>query len=168
MRFIKYIHHYYQNKKITEKTIAMAKYLTFKRIYQRVWLLLSNLPMSGHGVRPWFVKMGGVKIMDPKRTFIGTGIGWDTVHPEKIIIESGVRLTARSCILTHFINPQNGDYTCGEVRIKKNAFIGTGTIITKPVTIGERAIVGAGSIVTKNIPDDEVWAGNPAKFIRKR
>lgn len=127
----------------------MAKYVTFKRIYQRVWLLLSNLPMSGHGVRPWFVKMGGVKVLDPKHTFIGTDIDWDTVHPEKIIIESGVRLTARSCILTHFINPQNGDYTCGEVRIKKNAFIGTGTIITKPVTIGERAIVGAGSIVTK-------------------
>lgn len=146
----------------------MAKYVTLKRIYQRVWLLLSNLPMSGHGVRPLFVKMGGVKIMDPKHTFIGTDIDWDTVHPEKIIIESGVRLTARSCILTHFINPQNGDYTCGEVRIKKNAFIGTGTIITKPVTIGERAIVGAGSIVTKNIPDDEVWAGNPARFIRKR
>lgn len=168
MRFIKYIHHYYQNKKITEKTIAMAKYVTLKRIYQRVWLLLSNLPMSGHGVRPWFVKMGGVKVLDPKHTFIGTDIDWDTVHPEKIIIESGVRLTARTCILTHFINPQNGDYTCGEVYIKKNAFIGTGTIITKPVTIGERAIVGAGSIVTKNIPDDEVWAGNPARFIRKR
>ena len=146
----------------------MAKYVTLKRIYQRVWLLLSNLPMSGHGVRPWFVKMGGVKVLDPKHTFIGTDIDWDTVHPEKIIIESGVRLTARSCILTHFINPQNGDYTCGEVRIKKNAFIGTGTIITKPVTIGERAIVGAGSIVTKNIPDDEVWAGNPARVIRKR
>lgn len=146
----------------------MAKYVTLKRIYQRLWLMISNLPMSGHGVRPWFVKMGGVKIMDPKHTFIGTDINWDTVHPDKIIIESGVRLTARSCILTHFINPQTGGFESGEVRIKKNAFIGTGTIITKPVTIGERAIVGAGSIVTKNIPDDEVWAGNPARFIRKR
>ena len=146
----------------------MARYITFKRIYQRIWLLLSNLPMSGHGVRPLFVKMGGVKIMDPKHTFIGTDIDWDTVHPEKIIIESGVRLTARTCILTHFINPQTGSFESGVVRIKKNAFIGTGTIITKPVTIGERTIVGAGSIVTKNIPDDEVWAGNPARFIRKR
>ena len=146
----------------------MAKYVTLKRIYQRLWLMISNLPMSGHGVRPWFVKMGGVKIMDPKHTFIGIDINWDTVHPDKIIIESGVRLTARSCILTHFINPQTGGFESGEVRIKKNAFIGTGTIITKPVTIGERAIVCAGSIVTKNIPDDEVWAGNPARFIRKR
>lgn len=97
----------------------MAKYVTFKRIYQRIWLLLSNLPMSGHGVRPWFVKFGGVKVLDPKHTFIGTDIGWDTVHPEKIVIESGVRLTSRTSILTHFINPQTGDYTCGEVRIKR-------------------------------------------------
>lgn len=33
---------------------------------------------------------------------------------------------------------------------------------------GENAIVGAGSIVTKDIPANEVWAGNPARFIRKR
>lgn len=38
----------------------------------------------------------------------------------------------------------------------------------KPVTIGEDAIVGAGSVVTKDIPAGEVWAGNPARFIRKR
>lgn len=112
-------------------------------------------------------KWGGVKILDPKHTFIGTDVGWDTVHPEKIIIESGVRITARTSILTHFINPLNGDYTSGEVRIKKNAFIGTNTIITKPVTIGERSVIGAGSVVTKDIPNDEVWAGNPAKLIRK-
>ena len=28
-------------------------------------------------------------------------------------------------------------------------------------------MVGAGSVVTKNIPAGEIWAGNPAKFIRK-
>ena len=43
-----------------------------------------------------------------------------------------------------------------------------GTMVVKPVTIGEGAIVGAGSIVTKDIPANEVWAGNPARFIRKR
>lgn len=84
------------------------------------------------------------------------------------IVEKGVRITAGTIVLTHFINPQTGSFDHGVVLIKRDAFIGTGTIITKPVTIGERAIVGAGSIVTKNIPDDEVWAGNPARFIRKR
>lgn len=41
------------------------------------------------------------------------------------------------------------------------------TIISKPVCIGDGAIVGSGSVVTKNIPAYEIWAGNPAKFIKK-
>lgn len=52
------------------------------------------------------------------------------------------------------------------VIIKDNAFIGAHSIILKGVTIGENSIVGAGSIVTKSIPDNQIWAGNPAKFIR--
>lgn len=48
-----------------------------------------------------------------------------------------------------------------------DAFIGAHSIILKGVTIGEAAIVGAGSVVTKSIPPREIWAGNPAKFIRK-
>ena len=53
------------------------------------------------------------------------------------------------------------------VLIRDGAFIGAHSIILKGVTIGEKSIVGAGSVVTKNIPDGEIWAGNPAKFIRK-
>lgn len=53
------------------------------------------------------------------------------------------------------------------ITICDNAFIGAHSIILKGVTIGEAAIVGAGSVVTKSIPPREVWAGNPAKFIRK-
>lgn len=53
------------------------------------------------------------------------------------------------------------------VKIKDGAFIGAHCIILKGVTIGEKSIVGAGSVVTKSIPDGEIWAGNPAKFIRR-
>ena len=53
------------------------------------------------------------------------------------------------------------------VRIKQGAFIGAHSVILKGVTIGEGAIVGAGSVVTKDIGDYEVWAGNPAKLIKK-
>jgi acetyltransferase-like isoleucine patch superfamily enzyme len=52
------------------------------------------------------------------------------------------------------------------VTIGDNAFIGANSIVLKGVNIGDRAIIGAGSVVTKNVPADEIWAGNPAKFIR--
>jgi acetyltransferase-like isoleucine patch superfamily enzyme len=54
-----------------------------------------------------------------------------------------------------------------EINIGNDVFISANSIILKGVTIGDRSIVGAGSIVTKDIPPDEIWAGNPAKFIKK-
>ncbi len=53
------------------------------------------------------------------------------------------------------------------VLIKKGAFVGAHTIILKGTTIGEGAIIGAGSVVSGNVPTEEVWAGNPARFIKK-
>lgn len=52
------------------------------------------------------------------------------------------------------------------VTIKEGAFIGTSSIILKGVTVGERSVVAAGSVVTKSIPSDEMWGGNPAKYIK--
>ncbi len=51
--------------------------------------------------------------------------------------------------------------------IGNDVFIGAYSIIGKGVTIGERSIIAAGSVVTKDIPADEVWGGNPARFIKK-
>ena len=51
--------------------------------------------------------------------------------------------------------------------IKKNASIGAAAVILGGVTIGENTMIGAGSVVTKDIPANELWVGNPAKFVRK-
>ena len=53
------------------------------------------------------------------------------------------------------------------VVIQEGAFIGARSIILKGVTVGKHAVVGAGSVVTRNIPENEIWAGNPAVFIRR-
>lgn len=53
------------------------------------------------------------------------------------------------------------------VYIMEGAFIGAHSIILKGVIIGKHSVIGAGSVVTKSVPDGEIWAGNPAHFIRK-
>jgi acetyltransferase-like isoleucine patch superfamily enzyme len=63
----------------------------------------------------------------------------------------------------------NGDnkVNSASIIIHKGAFIGASSIILKGVSVGERSVVAAGSVVTKSIPNDEIWGGNPAKFIKK-
>ena len=53
------------------------------------------------------------------------------------------------------------------IRIKEGAFIGAHSIILKGVVIGEYAVIGAGSVVSRSVPAGEIWAGNPARYIRK-
>lgn len=52
------------------------------------------------------------------------------------------------------------------IAIGKNVFIGGGAFILKGVKIGDNSIIAAGSVVTKNVPDNEIWGGNPANFIK--
>lgn len=51
--------------------------------------------------------------------------------------------------------------------LKRNCSIGSHAVIMPGITVGENSIVGANSFVNKNIPDNEVWVGSPAKFLRK-
>jgi acetyltransferase-like isoleucine patch superfamily enzyme len=51
------------------------------------------------------------------------------------------------------------------VKVGDNVFIGAGCTILKGVEIGCNSIIGAGSVVVKHVPDNQIWGGNPAKFI---
>jgi len=59
------------------------------------------------------------------------------------------------------------DWSVVDTIIEEGVSIGSSATIMCGVIIGTGSIVGAGSVVLKNIPTGEIWAGNPAKFIRK-
>lgn len=54
------------------------------------------------------------------------------------------------------------------IDIGKDVWLGSNVIVLKGVILGDGAIVGANSLVNKSIPANEIWAGNPIKFIKKR
>lgn len=58
--------------------------------------------------------------------------------------------------------------TNGDVVIGNDVWIGHGVTILSGVKISDGAVIGLNSVVTKDIGAYEIWAGNPAKFIKKR
>lgn len=112
--------------------------------------------------------MGGVNIKG--RALIYGGVGIDTVAPDKIFIGNNVTITAGTKILTHYLDPsvKGRMFRIGEVHIEDDVFISVNVCICNSVKIGKGAIVGAGSVVTKDIPSYQVWAGNPARYIKDR
>ncbi|WP_295771220.1 acyltransferase [uncultured Mucilaginibacter sp.] len=53
------------------------------------------------------------------------------------------------------------------VVIDDNVWIGMNVCVLPGVTIGKNSIIGSGSVVTKSVPPNEIWVGNPARFIKK-
>lgn len=88
---------------------------------------------------------------------------WDGIE-----LEDNVMIGA-NCTFTNDRYPRakNKDWKLLTTKICKGASIGAGSVILPGLTIGRNAMIGAGSVVTKDIPDGEVWVGNPAKFTKK-
>jgi acetyltransferase-like isoleucine patch superfamily enzyme len=63
--------------------------------------------------------------------------------------------------------PGNPGTRTAPVVIGRSAFVGGHSILLKGVEIGEEAVIGAGSVVRSDVGPREVWAGNPAAFVRE-
>lgn len=94
-------------------------------------------------------------------------IGAYSFIPNNVVIGDNCFIGPRvTCTNDKF--PPSGEDKWGHICIEDGAAIGAGVVVVTGVTIGSNALVGAGSVVTKDIPANEVWAGNPATFMRKK
>lgn len=88
---------------------------------------------------------------------------WDGIELEdNVMIGSNVTFTNDM-----YPRAKNPDWKLLHTKICKGASVGAGSTLLPGITIGENALIGAGSVVTKNVPANEVWVGNPAKYIKK-
>jgi len=83
--------------------------------------------------------------------------------------DGGVEIQANVQIGSHCSIYSNStiDKKRGKVILKKNCKIGTHSTIMPNVVIGENSVVAAYSFVNVNVPNNEIWAGVPAK-LKKR
>lgn len=96
-----------------------------------------------------------------RRCLIDQSFCWLISIGDNVNIGNNVHIIAHDA----FTKRSLGFSKIGLVTIGNDTFIGQNSTILPNVKIGKNCIIGAGSVVTKDIPDDTVYAGNPAQFI---
>lgn len=87
-------------------------------------------------------------------------------HPIEWVASSPCFCSGKNILRKNFATNPYNPYE--ETKIGNDVWIGEGVKIKAGVTIGDGAVVGMGSIVTKDLEPYGIYAGNPAKLIRKR
>lgn len=87
-------------------------------------------------------------------------------HPIDWVSTSPIFHSGKNVLRKNFSNHKYNPYK--KTIIENDVWIGNNCLIKSGVKISSGAIVGMGSIVTKDIGPYEIWAGVPARFIRKR
>ncbi|MEN8170712.1 MAG: CatB-related O-acetyltransferase [Pseudomonadota bacterium] len=87
-------------------------------------------------------------------------------HPIEYVSTSPVFLSHRDSVKSKFAEH---DYLPKvKTFIGNDVWIGEGVFIKAGISIGNGAVIGMGSVVTKNVPPYSIYAGNPAREVRKR
>lgn len=70
-------------------------------------------------------------------------------------------------VVSDFATAAAGVRLGGDVHVGRCAYLGAGALVREQRSIGSGALVGMGAVVTNDVPPGEVWAGVPARYLRK-
>lgn len=118
----------------------------------------------------------GVKFGDGITLGNYSGIGENSLITSNVTIGEHVMM-GRECLTfpaNHSFDdismPMDSQGFCESkpIVIGNDVWIGARVTILPGVHIGNGCIIGAGAVVTKDVPDYEIWGGNPAHFLKSR
>lgn len=84
---------------------------------------------------------------------------------DNCILNTGC-IIEHECVIESGVHIAPGTVLAGNVSVGENSFIGANSVLKQGVKIGNGVTVGAGSVVITNIPNNEIWVGNPAKKLK--
>lgn len=116
------------------------------------------------GVRikyPWRFSVG-------KNSWIGEDCWIDNLAQVSIAANACISQGAFLCTGNHDWSDQAFGLMARPISIGAGAWIGAKALIGPGVSVGDGAVAAAGSVVTHEVPEFEIHAGNPARFVRKR
>ena len=164
--------------KILYKRIGIHLPMSFSRVSlgSRKFRQFCAKLILGDRCGKWVNIEKGVSFGDGLTIGNGSGIGASSVIPSSVTIGENVMMGQECLMLTanHRIDRLDipmgaqGDGEIKPIVIGSDVWIGARVTILPGVHIGNGCVIGAGAVVTKNVPDYEIWGGNPAHFLKSR
>lgn len=66
-----------------------------------------------------------------------------------------------------FCHLSTGVMICGNVKVGNDVFIGSQSVVNQGLEIADGSVIGSLTCVNRNISENGIYAGNPARFIKK-
>ena len=136
----------------------------------RRFLLRTMGAEIGRGVRvrptvrieiPWHLSIGD-------ETVVGDGAILYSLGTIRLGRKVTISQYAHLCAGTHDATDPTFPLLTPPVVVEDGAWVATDAFVGPGVTVGAWAVVGARATVVKDVPPGEIWAGNPARFIKPR
>jgi putative colanic acid biosynthesis acetyltransferase WcaF len=110
---------------------------------------------------PWRLTIGN-------HVWIGEGVWIDNL--DEVEIGDHCCISQGALLLTgnHNYKKQTFDLMTGKISLENGVWIGAKSIVAPGVTCFSHSVLSAGSLLGQNMEHYGIYAGNPAKFIRKR
>lgn len=107
----------------------------------------------------------------------GATVGPGSVLLAHTVLTADVRVGAYVAVMPHAVLTHDdvvGDFATiasgvrlgGGVTLALGAYLGAGALVRETVDVGAWSLVGMGSVVLRDVPPGQVWAGNPARYLR--
>lgn len=116
-----------------------------------------------------FQHLGGVVIGENVEigalNSIARGTLSDTVIGNNVKTDNLVHI-AHNCIINDNCLITACAELSGSITLGRNVWIGPNVSLMQKITIGDNSIIGLGAVVLKDVPENSIFAGNPAKFLK--
>jgi len=144
--------------------LRFKRYFDFKRRNIKVWKP-SNIYLSarvGNNVSIGAFSEIGENVVIGENTRIGFGV----FIPENVKIGKNVFIGPRVCFSNDMYPPSPRNHWQKTI-IEDGVSIGANVSIRPGITVKRNSLLGMGTVLTHNIPENEIWCGNPGKKLRK-
>lgn len=110
---------------------------------------------------PWLLEIGDHACLATRSEVYNLGL-----------VKIGERVTiaqyAYLCNGTHDFNRESLPLLVGNMIVEDDVFVGAKALVLPGLFLGKASIIGAGAVITKDTEPYGIYAGNPAKILKKR